>query len=217
MIRKHFTLILLALNLALAAGLAYMWLDADGQPRNIHWQAPQAQKPELGKLALPAQGADNFDAGQFMAIVDRPLFSPSRKPPPPPPPPDAKPAYDPLNDMQLYGAFASGDTGGIMARIEGKIRRVHYGDKIGEWTLKKVKDREITLERGPETRVLNLAYVKGNAAPPRPSTAAAPVAGTAPPPAGGTQAQRNQEEQRERIRMLNEFRAKVGAPLLPMP
>jgi len=222
MIKRYLSTLLVLLNLAMGAGLAYLWLNKQGHIRNIHWLAPAAQNPLLTAPPLPSPAWNETDVSRFLAIVDRPLFSPSRRPPPPPPPLPPPPVVDPLDSVQLYGIFASENSGGIVARIEGKVRRVQYKEKIGEWTLKSAKDRDITLERGTQIRVLNLAYVRAPAPPPKttpiPTPATVPVQPKAEaPPSDGTRAQLMQQEERERVRVLNEFRAKVGAPLLPMP
>lgn len=216
MIRRHLSSLLIALNLALVGGLAYLWLDTQGQPRNIHWRAPSAQKPMLTAPVLPSPAWNEADVSHFIAILDRPLFSPSRRQPPPPPPP-AQPVVDPFGSVQLFGLFTNENGGGIVARIDGKIRRMQVKENLGEWTLKSVKDRDATFEHGSETRVLNLAHVRAPTPPPKAPVPGQPAPTAAAPAGVSTQAQRMQAEERERVRMLNEFRAKVGAPLIPMP
>ena len=41
--------LLLALNLALAAALAWLWVDAQGQWRNTRWQPPLPVQPDVRK------------------------------------------------------------------------------------------------------------------------------------------------------------------------
>ena len=43
---------LIALNLALAGGLAYLWLDEQGQPRDLSWQPPAPLVPDTQALEL---------------------------------------------------------------------------------------------------------------------------------------------------------------------
>ena len=152
--------------------------------------------------------------GRFVAVLDRPLFSPSRRPPPPPPPPAPPPPPDPFADLQLVGLLTGKDHAGVLARIEGKVRRVRVNESIGAWTLKSIQDREVTFTSGEATRVLRMAYVRAPApvaaAPARP---ALPMS-VATPGISPSIAQQNQEEARDRLRRRNEIRARAGLPPL---
>ena len=77
---------LVALNLLLAAGLAWMWIGSDGRLRNVHWQVPSPQTTDYAAMVPPLPGITPADTRQFIAMLERPLFSPIRRPPPPPPP-----------------------------------------------------------------------------------------------------------------------------------
>lgn len=105
--------VLILVNVALAAVLAWYWLDADGHVRNAHWSPPSPINPEwppnaAAKTTVP-------DTSTFLVTLERPLFSPSRRPPPPPKPvtSDAMPEVDPLAGMQIVGIYGSGERGGI--------------------------------------------------------------------------------------------------------
>lgn len=201
--------LLLVLALALAAGLASLWVDQQGHWRNIVWAAPAAKLPDVKPLVDVVPAAAGALTVSYASIQERPLFAPDRRPPPPPAPP---PPPDPFATIQMYGIF-SGTNAGILARVDGKVRRVKVGESIGSWTLKSIDGRKISFVQGDQTRDLSLAYAKLNTvapvpvlAPPRPG--ALPAAGTVPV-ADPTSAYR------EELRKRNELRASRGLPLLP--
>jgi hypothetical protein len=151
--------LLLLLVLVLSGGLASLWLDEQGQWRNIGWTAPIAIAPDIKVPVNPLSVMRSTSAAaSYASIQERPLFAPDRRPPPPPPPP-APP--DPFIGIQIYGIF-SGNNGGILARVEGKVRRVRFNESIGGWTLKSVSGRQINFVQGEQTRQLRLEYSKLN-------------------------------------------------------
>lgn len=192
------TWLLLALNAALALGGLALWMDTEGHWRHVRWLAPAPQTMALADVNLPrgSVGGD-LDVGRFVAVLDRPLFSPSRRPPPPPPPPAPPPPVDPLANIQLFGVYGGKTSGGIVARIDGKVQRVQLQSNVGEWTVKSISGREVTFARGEESRTLTLIHAVAARAP-SPVAAAAPL--EAPNPGGmalGAQ-QKMQEEARAR-------------------
>jgi hypothetical protein len=209
--KRHVISLLVAVNLMLALALAYFWVDQNGQWRNIHWLAPTPVKADLGSLPVSLQQSADTNTSHFVAIGDKPLFSPSRRQPPPPPPPAPPPPPDPFADIELFGVFSGEGVTGIMARIEGKMRRVKVTELVGAWTLKAVDDRDVTFVNGDQTRVLRLIARK---APPRPVVAAN---GSGVPISASLQAQKQQNEieGRERMTRINALRAKSGLPPLP--
>lgn len=226
---QHGIRLFIAVNIALLALLAWLWIGPDGKPRNVVWQPPQPVAPELGSEAAALPEAKPMDTGLFVATLDRPLFSPSRRPvPPAPKEAQTKTAPDPLANVHLYGIYSTeGGPGGMLARIDGKVRRVALNENLGGWTLKSVQEREATLTRDGEERVIQLAIVRpsapGKAAAggqqPAATAAATPPA---PPPSGGsavgtTEERRQQleESRRELQRRRNELRAKAGARPVP--
>lgn len=222
---KQYSLrILIALNVLLGGALVAAWVDTQGQLRDVHWLAPEEHRPDVLLAPSALQDQSAADVNRFVATLDRPLFSPSRRPPPPPPPPTPVVVVDPLAGIQLYGVFSSGsESGGIIARVSGKVQRILLQEKLGDWTLKSIQGRDVTLERaGGEVRVLSLQRAKG---PPTPDPAAqpapsGPIPATAPAAnAGGfdpvaAELQRLAQEQRERLARRNAIRAKAGLPPL---
>ncbi len=204
--------LLLTLSLLLGAGLAWLWFDETGQWRDLSWTAPKPLAPDLKvptDTAPPAQQQSNPAA--YASILERPVFAPDRRPPPPPAPP-APP--DPLGNIQIQGIFTGANVG-ILARVDGKVRRVKVNETVGPWTLKSISGREVTFTQAGESRQLQLAYAKLGAAPP--PAQPAPVAGApnANPAAYGNTvntAQKVQDETRERLERRNALRTSRGLP-----
>ena len=210
--------LLLLLTALLAGGLAWLWFDQAGVLRNVNWVAPAPLKPELGKVSSTPPNAVGSNPTQYLAMLERPLFAPDRRPPPPPAPPAppaAPPPPDPLANIQISGIF-SGASPGIIAQVDGKLRRVKVNDAIGPWTLKSIEGRNVTFAQGSESRQLRLLYSRLG---PPVVQAAAPNAPAAQLPVGqqagaGTSAPNPQDEGRERLRRVNAIRVANG--MLPL-
>ena len=203
--------LLLVLTALLAGGLAWLWFDSTGAVRNVNWAAPAPLKPELGKVSSPPPGAVGGNPTQYLAMLERPLFAPDRRPPPPPAPPAAPPPPDPLANVQISGIF-SGASPGIIAQIEGKLRRVKVNEAVGPWTLKSIEGRNVTFTQGSESRQLRLLYSRLG---PQTLQAVTSNAAAAQLPAvqqsgTGTGAPNPQDEGRERLRRVNAIRAANG-------
>jgi hypothetical protein len=127
---------LILANLALAGGLAWQWVTPAGQVRNVRWTPPAPIKPVLTDSVLPPW---NADLGSFMASLDRPLFSATRRPPPKPA--EAPPVVvDTLASVRVLGLYSSGGTsGGAIVRSEGKVVRLKQGDTLGGWRRRRRK------------------------------------------------------------------------------
>lgn len=202
---------LLLLILLLAGGLTSLWFDKHAKMRSLEWVAPKALVPEVKIPANPSNANTTTSTpALFATILERPIFAPDRRPSPPPPPP-APP--DPLANIQIQGIF-SGLNAGVLARIDGKVRRIKVNDTIGPWTLKDINGRSVTFVQGDETRQLYLAYARIDTLTPQ----AAPTATVQTPgnPAANTQItrQNNEDAGRENIRRRNEIRAARGLPLI---
>lgn len=176
------TRLLVAVNVVLAGLLAWLWVTPAGELRDTRWTPPQAIRPDFSAALAGLSQPRVDEAALLLAISDRPLFSPSRRPPPPPPPPAAAPPPDALSGAQLLGVFSAGSAGGAILRAEGRVRRASVNDRIGEWTLQKIEGGDATFVRGSETRVLKLARPRpgGGTAAAVPTGAIAPVQPGAP-------------------------------------
>lgn len=182
------------LNLVLVVGLAAAWFNPDGSLRNVHWSAPDPVTVDyLSSLpVLPAR--TSVDMARVIAMTDRPLFSPTRRPPPPPPltvAPENAP-IDNLSTARVLGVYEGNGVGGVVMNIAGKNRRFRLQESVDGWTLKSIQGQAVVLERSGQTRTLQLtrALFKGDAAKVAPlpteflPSSSQPVA--PPPPEAGT-------------------------------
>ena len=150
--------LLVILNAGLLCFLAWVWFTPDGQLRGMRWQSPAPVKVDLQALlpALPGQG--QADTSQFLGMLERPLFSPTRRPPPPPPPPKAE-VPEPVNrfaQAKLTGVFEGAGVGGIIINYEGKDRRVPLNGTLDGWKLLSVTGAQATFSQRGQTRVVQL-------------------------------------------------------------
>lgn len=203
---------LVAVNLALIAILAWYWLDASGHLRSMRWLPPSPMQPEWPAFASASAPTLGQDTSAFLVTLERPLFSPTRKPPPPKPVvAEVQPEVDPLAGMQVVGIYGSGDRGGIIAVIDGKMQRKTVGQRLGPWELRSIAGREITLVQGAETRTVRISRVAAVSEVPAGQPSAAPRG--APVVLQGPDVS-VEDARRDRIRRLNELRAKGGMPPL---
>ena len=114
---------------------------------------PQAPTPEF----VPA----GFDDA-FREVLERPLFSPGRRPPSvmvnviaeAAPPSASEPA------LQLHGIVATGSDAMALIAMDGApaLRRVAVGDEIGGWRIEEIGDEGVLLRRGDGSIRLQLDY-----------------------------------------------------------
>jgi hypothetical protein len=211
--------VLAAIVAILLTALVALWITPQGGLRNTEWQPPAAVRPDFSAAPSPDRGGGDMD--RFMAVLDRPLFSPTRQAPPARTA-AAQPVVDPMANVQIHGTFSGPAGAAILARIDGKARTVRVNEAIGEWTLKEVKDRDAIFAKGDETRVLQRARAKPAGAAPPASADAGGAAGAAAaqaapnaPVGGATVQQRIQQEERERLARRNAIRARAGLPPVP--
>lgn len=157
--RRNVLHLLLAANVALLLLLAALWLLPAKWMRGAHWTAPAPLRPDLAALLPPAPAGTPLDTARYRAILERPVFAPNRRMGSADPAPVAGPAKpaapDPLANIRLVGVF-TGAVQGIVATVDGKNRKVMVDGAVGDWTLKSIRDREVTFTRGAETRLLRL-------------------------------------------------------------
>lgn len=217
--RQHALPLLLALDLALGGLLAWLWFTPQGDLRNVRWQPPQPVPPALADTkALPTF---DVDVARYLATLERPLFLATRRPPPKPEEVAAPPPPDPLPNIRLLGVYGNDGVGGVIANVDGKVRRVRVGDSLsGRWVLKSRDGLRAVVARGDEERTIELVR---NAAPPPETVAAADTAAlgeaaaAAPAPARSAARERDLERRREQVRRMNAARARRGMPPLPEP
>ena len=107
----------------------------------------------------PAQNSDGVTlsnplAAQSMerlsAIVDRPLFSPSRRRAPTPPlaqDPEPRVPPPPPPSLILSGVVMDGESARVVVLVgaEKRILRARIGDEIGGWTVSQIEGRKLVL------------------------------------------------------------------------
>lgn len=161
--RRHALQILLLTNVALVFVLLWLWFLPDGSLRNVHWQPPEARKADLASMLPVLPGVGSADTSQFVAMLDRPLFTITRRPPPPPPPPQPPPPSDNLSTARLSGVYQGEGVGGVILYIAGKDRRLRLNETIEGWTLQAITGRDVAFTRGGQRRVLTLPRAALNA------------------------------------------------------
>ncbi len=219
--RRRVLSLLVALSLALAALLAWLWLTPQGQLRGVHWLPPSPVRPALADA--PAMPNFDVDLSRYVATLERPLFAPTRRPPPPQTAASV-PATDPMPDIHLLGVYGSLAAGGVVARVNGQVRRVRVGESVGGWSIRELGAGEIVIGRGDEVHTLRLTRNSGNdpasassAAASASSTGSAPAVSSATPSAADAYRQSELERVRTQVRRMNVLRARSGMPLLPEP
>jgi hypothetical protein len=186
--RRYALHLLFAANAALAFVLAGLWFTSAGALRNAHWQAPLPQKTDIAGLLPVLPNLQALDTSQFLAVLERPVFSATRRPPPPPPPVAAQAPTDNLSTARLSGIVTGPQGSTVIMNIAGKDRRVRMGDAVEGWTLQSIEGRGATFVSGGQVRALQLP--RANAAtytgaplpvvPPAPSSVS-PAPASAPP------------------------------------
>jgi hypothetical protein len=114
-----------------------------------------AGRPALAQ-DQPAVAAANPVAEQALdklsTTLDRPLFSPSRRPPAPPPPPIAQappppPPPPPPPNLVLFGVVMDGEGARAVVRTgaDRKLLRAQIGDDIEGWKVSQIEGRKVVL------------------------------------------------------------------------
>ena len=195
--KRYVGWLLVALNIVLAGVLAWLWFKPNGEVKNIHWQQPRGQKANMEDVIPHLGKAQAMDQSQFLAMLDRPLFSPTRRPPPPPPPPPVEappPPPDYLADAVLTGVYISdgGKSGGIIIRFQGKDKSLPVNGMLDGWKLGSVAENRVYFTRDGITKEITLQKSKlqvgyGPSADAKPADprAAAPNDPAAPAPRRG--------------------------------
>ena len=113
--------------------------------------AARAEEPgrAAATLANPV-AAQSLD--QLSMILDRPLFSPSRRRPPAPSPPvveaPAPPALPaPPPDLVLFGVVMDGESARAVVRAgaDKRLLRAQIGDEIDGWKVAQIEGRKVVL------------------------------------------------------------------------
>lgn len=189
MLRAVFSFVILVLGVSLLA----LWVDHQGRIRRIHWTPPAPLPLDANAMVatLPARGEIN--PTYLLQTLERPVFSPSRRPPPPPPPPEptkAEESTPPLTDVHVFGLYGSDRSGGAILRVDGKNQRVAVNESVKGWRLVSIGERTLSFRRGGRQHVLELVHVIPKVDPSSASGASG-MAGGAQVPARSSRATRN--------------------------
>ena len=150
--------ILVGLNVLLLGGIAWVWVTPSGTLRNMHWQSPEPVKLDLLSMLPALPGPGQADTSQFLRMLDRPLFSATRRPPPPPPPPKVE-VPEPVNwfaQAKLTGLFEGEGVGGVIINYDGKDRRVPLNGTLDGWKLQSVSGAQAVFAQAGQTRSVPL-------------------------------------------------------------
>lgn len=130
---------------------------------------------------------------RFAAVVERPLFSPTRRMPPiPEPPPEAAPVEaapepepEPVGpeepELRFFGTARQGGRSAALVTFPATnaVARLGVGDRVGEWEVIEVDRNRLLLGIGEERRSFEIfgAGAPGVSATPPPDAAAEPLPG----------------------------------------
>ena len=97
----------------------------------------QTQDPPA---AAPSNPVAVQSLDQLSTMLDRPLFSPSRRPPAPPPAP-------PPPNLVLFGVVMDGEGARAVVRAgaDKKLVRAQIGDEIDGWKVSQIEGRKVVL------------------------------------------------------------------------
>jgi hypothetical protein len=104
--------------------------------------------------AAPSNPVAAQSLDQLSAILDRPLFSPTRRPPAPPPAPApivqaAEPPAPPPPppNLVLFGVVMDGESARAVVRAgaDKKLVRAQIGDEIDGWKVSQIEGRKVVL------------------------------------------------------------------------
>lgn len=215
--------LLVLINLALLGMLLSLWLTRDGRIRPVHWQPPEPLAVTLdGRVRVPHTGVD---LARYAATLERPLFAPSRRPPPPPQPQKVTEVMPTVRVLAIYGALAPSGAAsaaaagaGAIARVDGAVRRLRVGDRIGNWSVEQIGRAEVVLSQGSERQSFALHRGKADDDSGVPKSAASASVGAGNPSVSSRPAlDAARREAIAQIRAMNARRARSGLPPLPEP
>jgi len=176
--KRHVIAYLAVACVALTLLLAYLWIGRDGKLRNIHWQPPEPLTVDYAQMLPSLPQPAQVPTSRFIELLERPLFSPTRRPPPPPPPPAPPAPVDVLSTAQLAAIYEGPQLSGVIILVNGKPRRIKVNESLEGWVLRSVQGRVATFVYNDQQRQLQLMRAKvgtGGKAPPPAARGAAPA------------------------------------------
>ncbi len=160
-------LVVAAAGLGVRVHSAWRHLDDPVEIATIEASADALQVDDDIQMAKPPAAA-------LAAIVERPLFSPTRRPPQPPPVQVAAPAPAPTPapptpiGFSLVGvALSDGKRVALVRRQEdGRVLSVPEGTEVLGWTVQRIESDSASFRRGASEEILVLQFARGQAEPP---------------------------------------------------
>lgn len=193
--RRYLISLLLAVPvvvLILVIGTELGW----GRRINLPIPQPKPQKSNLSLAALQAEFVLPPLDQSFVATLERPLLTPTRRPSPPPPPPVVPPPPKPTmrkGQFVLLGVILTKDKNVALLReiANGKVLRVEQGKEINGILIAAMEKEKVTLTQWDDREELTLKIQPGQktSAPSQagmpgqiPGAGQVPVAGQVAPP-----------------------------------
>jgi hypothetical protein len=150
----------------LCAGLgAALWIELRDMPESVLIAeasgapgVPEPAAPEEPDPAVPPLAV-------YATVIERPLFSPTRRPPPAPQPAEAGPAR--MQGMTLKGIVLSPHRRISLIETAGAgltPQRIAEGERVQGWSLKAVQPDHVVLRQGEVVRRLELRTGSGSSA-----------------------------------------------------
>lgn len=139
--------------------VGWLWVDEDGELKNVKWSTPQAVRPDIYSKITRLGAPDPIASVHFLSTTERPLFSRTRRPPlppPPPPPPPVPVAPDIFSGAVLKGIANYQGGGAVIMDISGRSRRIKIGDSFEGWRLLKIEGAVAVFTSGNSQRVIQL-------------------------------------------------------------
>ncbi len=172
--------LLLLADALLAAALAVAWFATSPA-----WEPPPGRPPDPESLAPGDPAAPQIPREALSAMTERPLFEPGRRPARGGNAPEAVAAEpaEALATPTLLGLARGAAGGSAILRLDGEVRRVRPGDRVGPWTLDALGEDGVRLvdETGEPVELVLERAPRPADTPGRKSRAGArPPAGTAP-------------------------------------
>lgn len=149
------------------------------------WDEPVPVKVDRSLFEVPKQIALTTSEPD-QEVVERPLFERSRRPPAVAKAAEQEP--DPIDKLTIHGIFGSTNNGGVIVTIDGAVRRVRIGGKLGPWTLRSIEGLHLNLvdDAGTQRKLRMRHLPQVESAPPAAATTKPSAAADAPPTAPAT-------------------------------
>lgn len=129
--------------------------------------APATEEPPAPFILPPLEA--------FTAVVERPLFSPTRRMPNPPPEVDApvaeapvaEPGGPPEPELRFFGTVTQDGTAAALVTFPAtsEVARLRPGDMVGEWQVVSVERNRLDLALGDEHRSYEIFGTGARGAP----------------------------------------------------